>query len=30
MSNITGKHEIKELQETAIVVTAHKLQEALM
>jgi hypothetical protein len=29
-SNITGKHEIKELQTTAILRTAHKLREVLM
>jgi len=30
LSNIPGKHEIKELQTTAILGTAHKLQEVLM
>ena len=30
LSNIAGKHEIKELQKTAILVTAHKLREVLM
>jgi len=29
-SNIPGKHKIKELQETAILGTAHKLQEVVM
>jgi hypothetical protein len=29
-SNIPGKHEIKELQTTAILGTAHKLQKVLM
>jgi len=29
-SNITGKHEVKELQETAILGTAHILRELLM
>ena len=29
-SNITGKHETKELQKTAILVTVHKLQKVLM
>jgi hypothetical protein len=29
LSNIPGKHEIKELQKTAILATAHKLQEVL-
>jgi hypothetical protein len=28
--NVTGKHEIKELQKTAILGTAHKLREVLM
>ena len=30
LSNIPGKHEIKELQTTAILGTAHKLWEVLM
>jgi hypothetical protein len=30
LSNITGKHEIKELQTTAILGTAHVLRELLM
>jgi hypothetical protein len=30
LSNIPGKHEIKELQKTAIFGTAHKLRDALM
>jgi hypothetical protein len=30
LSNITGKHKIKELQKTAISATAHKLREVLM
>jgi len=30
LSNITGKHEIKEIQKTAILGTAHKLWEVLM
>jgi hypothetical protein len=30
LSNITGKHEIKELQKTAILGTAHILQKVLM
>jgi hypothetical protein len=30
LSNVSGKHEIKELQKTAIFVTAHILQEVLM
>ena len=30
LSNITGKHETKELQKTAISVTAHVLQKVLM
>jgi len=30
LSNITGKHEIKELQNTAILGTAHLLGGALM
>jgi hypothetical protein len=30
VSNITGKHEVKELQKTAILGTAHTLREALM
>jgi hypothetical protein len=29
LSNITGKHEIKELQKTAILGTAHILRKAL-
>jgi hypothetical protein len=29
LSNITGKHEIKELQKTAVVGTAHILREVL-
>jgi hypothetical protein len=29
LTNITGKHEIKELQKTAILVTAHILRKAL-
>jgi hypothetical protein len=29
MSNITGNHEVKELQETAILGTAHILREVL-
>jgi hypothetical protein len=29
-SNIPGKHEIKGLQKTAILGTAHKLRKALM
>jgi len=30
LRNIPGKHEIKELQQTAILSTEHKLQEVLM
>jgi hypothetical protein len=30
LSDITGKHEIKELQTTAILCTAHRLWEVLM
>jgi hypothetical protein len=30
LSNIMGKHEIKELQKTAILCTAHILREVLM
>jgi len=30
LSNIPGKHEIKELQKTAILGTAHILQKVLM
>jgi hypothetical protein len=30
LSNIPGKHEIKELQKTATLGTAHKLREVLM
>jgi hypothetical protein len=30
MSNIPGKHEVKELQQTAILGTAHILQKELM
>jgi hypothetical protein len=30
LSNITGKHEIKELQKTAMLGTGHKLREVLM
>jgi len=30
LSNIAGKHEIKELQTTAILRTAHILREVLM
>jgi hypothetical protein len=30
LNNIPGKHEIKELQKTAILDTAHKLREVLM
>ena len=30
LNNKTGKHEIKELQKTAILGTAHILQEVLM
>jgi hypothetical protein len=30
VSNITGKHEVKELQKTAILGTAHVLQKVLM
>jgi hypothetical protein len=30
LSNITGKHDIKELQKTAILGTAHTLREVLM
>jgi hypothetical protein len=30
LSNIPGEREIKELQKTAILVTAHKLREVLM
>jgi len=30
LSNIPGKHVIKEVQKTAILGTAHKLQEVLM
>ena len=30
LSNISGKHEIKELQKTAISDTAHTLQKVLM
>jgi hypothetical protein len=29
-SNIPGEHEIKEMQKTAILCTAHKLREVLM
>jgi hypothetical protein len=29
-SNMPGKHEIKELQKTAAMATAHRLQEVLM
>jgi hypothetical protein len=29
LSNIRGKHEIKEIQKTAILGTAHKLQKVL-
>jgi lauroyl/myristoyl acyltransferase len=30
LSDTSGKHEIKELQKTAILGTAHKLREVLM
>jgi hypothetical protein len=30
LSNIPGKHKIKERQKTAILVTAHTLQKVLM
>ena len=30
VSNIPGKHEVKELQKTAILGTAHTLREVLM
>ena len=30
VSNIPGKHEVKELQTTAILVTAHTLRKVLM
>jgi hypothetical protein len=30
LSNIPGKHEVKELQTTAILCTAHRLREVLM
>jgi len=30
VSNIPGKHEVKELQKTVILVTAHILREVLM
>jgi hypothetical protein len=30
LSSIPGKHDIKELQKTAILGTAHKLREVLM
>jgi hypothetical protein len=30
LSNIAGKHKIKELQETAILDTSHKLRKVLM
>jgi hypothetical protein len=30
LSNMPGKHEIKDLQKTAILGTAHKLREVLM
>jgi hypothetical protein len=30
LSNMSGKHEIKDLQKTAIFGTAHKLREVLM
>ena len=30
VSNIPGKHEVKELQKTAILGTAHKLRKVLM
>jgi len=30
VSNITGKHEVKELQKTAILGTAHILRKVLM
>ena len=30
VSNITGKHEVKELQKTAILGTAHTLRKVLM
>jgi len=30
VSNIPGKHEVKELQKTAILGTAHLLREVLM
>ena len=30
VSNITGKHEVKELQKTAILGTAHIIQKVLM
>ena len=30
LSNTSGKHEIKELQKTAILGTVHKLREVLM
>jgi hypothetical protein len=30
LSNIPGKHDIKELQKTAILGTAHRLQKVIM
>jgi len=30
LSNIPGKHEIKKIQKTAILGTAHRLQKVLM
>jgi hypothetical protein len=30
LNNVPGEHEIKELQKTAILGTAHKLREVLM
>jgi hypothetical protein len=30
LSNIRGQHDIKELQRTAVMDTAHKLREVLM
>jgi hypothetical protein len=30
LSNVSGKHDIKELQKTAILGTAHTLREVLM
>ena len=30
MSNIPGKHEVEELQKTAILGTAHKLRKVIM